>query len=153
MGFFSWVADPSPSLAKSWKSWTRICWKCLQVENENLQLTSETFKIGTSVNPETNGVNVYHKRMSLKEDGEEMDILFLDTEGFSVSNVSETYDANVFAASTLLSSVLLYNSMNVIHASEIEYLDLLVHNTQLFSIKTALMQKVNHDLPFALMLF
>lgn len=32
-------------------------------------------------------------------------------QGFSVSNVSETYDAKVFAASTMLSSLLLYNSM------------------------------------------
>ena len=70
-----------------------------------------------------------------------MDVLFLDTEGFSVSNVTENYDAQVFAASTLLSSLLLYNSMHVLHANELEYLDLLVHNTQLFSIKTALKQQ------------
>lgn len=46
--------------------------------------------------------------------------------GFSVSNVTEAYDAQVFAAATLLSSLLIYNSMHVLHANELEYLDLLV---------------------------
>ena len=46
--------------------------------------------------------------------------------GFSVSNVTEAYDAQVFAAATLLSSLLVYNSMHVLHANELEYLDLLV---------------------------
>ena len=48
------------------------------------------------------------------------------TQGFSVANVTEAYDAQVFAAATLLSSLLVYNSMHVLHANELEYLDLLV---------------------------
>lgn len=48
------------------------------------------------------------------------------TQGFSVSNVTEAYDAQVFAVATLLSSLLMYNSMHVLHANELEYLDLLV---------------------------
>lgn len=66
-----------------------------------------------------------------------MDLLLLDTEGFAVANVSEAYDARIFAASTVLSSLLLYNSMHLIDAKELEYLDLLAHNTQLFSLKAA----------------
>ena len=65
----------------------------------------------------------------------------LPHQGFSVSNVTESYDAKIFAASTLLSSLLVYNSMHVLHASELEFLDLLVHNTQLMSIKTAQNEK------------
>lgn len=66
-----------------------------------------------------------------------MDLLLLDTEGFAVANVTEAYDARIFAASTVLSSLLLYNSMHLIDAKELEYLDLLAHNTQLFSLKAA----------------
>lgn len=130
----------------------------------------EVFQVGRNVDPETSGVWIYHKSLLLPPspilpsssppatDGghapqhqclheqeqqvpRRVDVLFLDTEGFSVSNVTESYDAKVFAASTLLSSLLLYNSMHVLHANELEYLDLLVHNTQLFSIKTALKQQ------------
>lgn len=54
-----------------------------------------------------------------------------------MANVTEAYDARVFAASTVLSSLLLYNSMHLIDAKELEYLDLLAHNTQLFSLKAA----------------
>lgn len=64
-----------------------------------------------------------------------MDLLLLDTEGFAVANVSEAYDARIFAASTVLSSLLLYNSMHLIDAKELEALDLLAHNTQLFTLK------------------
>ena len=70
-----------------------------------------------------------------------MDVLFLDTEGFSVSNVTESYDARVFAATTLLSSQLLYSSFGILHAGELEYMDLLLHNTQLFAVKTAMKQE------------
>ena len=128
----------------------------------------EVFQVGRDVNPETSGVWMYHRSLMLPPSpflpsssaSEEeqsppaaaaeaeaalaprrVDVLFVDTEGFSVSNVTESYDAKVFAASTLLSSLLLYNSMHVLHANELEYLDLLVHNTQLFSIKTALKQE------------
>lgn len=112
----------------------------------------EVFRIGKDVNPETSGVWMYHRALTLPgEDAagnhngsipaRHVDVLFLDTEGFSVSNVTEAYDAKVFAASTLLSSLLIYNSMHNLHAGELEYLDLLLHNTQLFSIKTALKQE------------
>jgi hypothetical protein len=55
-----------------------------------------------------------------------MDLLLLDTEGFAVANVTEAYDSQIFAAATVLSSLLLYNSMHLIDAKELEYLDLLV---------------------------
>lgn len=94
-----------------------------------------------------------------------IDLLLFDTEGFAVANVTETYDAKIFAAATVLSSVLVYNSMHLIDAKELEYvlycffcvpasllslshpshppltkyryLDLLAHNTQLFSLKAS----------------
>lgn len=99
---------------------------------------------------------MWHREVRLRPTGATVDVLFLDTEvcmplrnarqrqgnsshgadsnpnpdqGFSVSNVTEAYDAQVFAAATLLSSLLVYNSMHVLHANELEYLDLLVRST------------------------
>lgn len=117
---------------------------CLNPDNTT---TFGVFEVGKSVDPSTAGVWAYHQRVRLpaqeaypsaaprKE--EEIDLLLLDTEGFAVANVSEAYDAQIFAAATVLSSVLVYNSMHLIDAKELEYLDLLAHNTQLFALKAA----------------
>ena len=43
--------------------------------------------------------------------------------GFYASNVSENYDAKVFAVTSLLSSLLLYNSVKIIDQSAIDNLE------------------------------
>ena len=63
-----------------------------------------------------------------KSSGENLSVIFLDTEGilvsicishncpvlgFAANNISESYDAKIFAVSTLLSSYLIYNSVKV----------------------------------------
>ena len=40
------------------------------------------------------------------------------TSGFAANNISESYDAKIFAVSTLLSSYLIYNSVKVCDASD-----------------------------------
>ena len=62
-------------------------------------------------------------------------MLLLDTEGFAATNVSENYDAKIFAVATLLSGQLLYNSVKIIDQSDIDYLELLARRTQLFALK------------------
>ena len=66
----------------------------------------------------------------VKSSGENLSVIFLDTEGipvvvctvvcyfvvllgFAANNISESYDAKIFAVSTLLSSYLIYNSVKV----------------------------------------
>lgn len=68
-------------------------------------------------------------------------IIFLDTEGFAANNVSENYDAKIFAVSTLLSSHLLYNSVKIIDQSDIDYLELLARRTQLFALRSQMSRK------------
>lgn len=41
--------------------------------------------------------------------------LSLPLEGFAASNISEVYDAKIFAVATILSSYLIYNSVKVCH--------------------------------------
>mgnify|MGYP002714385969 CR=1 FL=1 len=72
----------------------------------------------------------------------------LDTEGFAATNISENYDAKIFAVSTLLSSTLLYNSVKIIDQSDIDYLELLARRTQLFALKAVMAPRTNlsiHD--------
>jgi len=112
-------------------------------ESSIFKTTVGVFEVGQSVDPSTAGVWAYHQLVRLPAnsttggEGQEINLLLFDTEGFAVANVSETYDAQIFAAATVLSSVLVYNSMHLIDAKELEYLDLLAHNTQLFSLKAA----------------
>ena len=75
------------------------------------------------------------------ENGEEVSVVFLDTEGFAANNVSENYDAKVFAVSTMLSSHLLYNSVKIIDQGDIDYLELLARRTQLFALRSQMSKK------------
>lgn len=75
------------------------------------------------------------------ENGQDVSLVFLDTEGFAANNVSENYDAKVFAVSTMLSSHLLYNSVKIIDQGDIDYLELLARRTQLFALRSQMSKK------------
>lgn len=90
------------------------------------------FTVGDTVAPKTMGIWLLETDITL-EDGTK--VLFMDTEGFYGQDVSESYDAKVFTASTLLSSYLLYNSIKLIDQSAVEYVEILARRTQLFQIK------------------
>lgn len=49
-------------------------------------------------------------------------------------NVSENYDAKIFAVATLMSSFLIYNSVKIIDQADIDYLELLARRTQVENI-------------------
>ncbi|KAM7304888.1 hypothetical protein ISCGN_014788 [Ixodes scapularis] len=58
--------------------------------------------------------------------------------GFAANNVSENYDAKIFAVATLISSHLIYNSVKIIDQADIDYLELLARRTQLFALRSQL---------------
>lgn len=101
---------------------------------------STGFGIGPSVQPKTMGIWMWGQPLSVDSSraGQKINIVFLDTEGFAANNVTENYDAKVFAVSTLLSSHLLYNSVKIIDQSDIDYLELLARRTQLFALRSQL---------------
>ncbi|KAF2076371.1 hypothetical protein CYY_002328 [Polysphondylium violaceum] len=96
--------------------------------------TTDRFTVGPTVHPETMGIWVWASKVRYA--GKLHNLLLLDTEGFYSSNVSETYDAKIFAITTLLSSHLIYNSVKIIDQSALEYLELLSRRTQLFALKS-----------------
>lgn len=114
---------------------------------------STGFGIGPSVQPKTMGIWMWGQPLVFKSprSGQKINLIFLDTEGFAANNITENYDAKVFAVSTLLSSHLLYNSVKIIDQSDIDYLELLARRTQLFALRSQLSKSkwttdFNHDM-------
>ncbi|XP_033642989.1 guanylate-binding protein 5-like [Asterias rubens] len=110
------------------------------------------FTVGPSLRPQTMGIWMWGRPTTMMlASGQEVSVIFLDTEGFAANNVSEIYDAKVFAVASLLSSFLIYNSVKVIDQADLDYLELLSRRTQLFALKSQLSrakwaQDFNHDL-------
>jgi hypothetical protein len=55
--------------------------------------------------------------------GKRVAIIFLDSEGLAASQVSELYDAKIFAISALASSLVIYNSIRLIDQASIDYIE------------------------------
>lgn len=55
-------------------------------------------------------------------DGQQVNLLFFDTEGFESTGKADVYDDRIFALSTLISSVLIYNLPETIRESDVEKL-------------------------------
>eukprot|EP01118_Nematostelium_gracile_P005180 TRINITY_DN1627_c0_g1_i1.p1 TRINITY_DN1627_c0_g1~~TRINITY_DN1627_c0_g1_i1.p1 ORF type:complete len:784 (+),score=206.83 TRINITY_DN1627_c0_g1_i1:20-2371(+) len=99
------------------------------------------FQIGPSTRPETMGLWILDTELRSPVDNSR--ILLLDSEGFYGSDVAESYDAKIFAITSLLSSHLVYNSIKLIDQASVEYLELLARRTQLFNLKNNIQMAVN----------
>ncbi|KAK3269740.1 hypothetical protein CYMTET_21832 [Cymbomonas tetramitiformis] len=91
------------------------------------------FELGYTVDPTTKGIWM---QVAYLSGGSA--VAFLDTEGFAASDRTADYDAKIFSLAALLSSHLIYNSVRIIDASAVEYLELLARRARLFQMKTAL---------------
>lgn len=91
------------------------------------------FKVGKSVNPETQGiwVSIYPNN----PDANGKTVVALDTEGFFSPESNDDYDAKLFAITSLLSSSLVYNTIKNIDQSQVDYLEVLARKMHLFSLK------------------
>ncbi|KAH9398069.1 Guanylate-binding protein, N-terminal domain [Tyrophagus putrescentiae] len=78
-------------------------------------------------------------------------VLLLDTEGFAATNVSENYNAKIFA--TQISAQLLYNSVKIIDQSDIDYLELLGRRKRLKKVLLQLGVEVVLSVKVLLFLF
>ena len=83
------------------------------------------FKVGPTVQPETRGIWMWTEPIVIKGGSgvEDLYVYLLDTEGLYASNVSESYDAKIFAVATLLSSTLVYNTIKIIDQAAIDSLE------------------------------
>lgn len=112
--------------------------------NQLLDKTSGNgFKVGPKNDPETHGVWGWVDTKSDFADGRT--VIVLDTEGFFTSSSNDMYDARLFSITSLVSSVLIYNTIKIIDNTQIDYLELLAKRTQLFSLKKSILHENNYE--------
>ena len=87
-----------------------------------------SFSVQSSTDPTTKGIWATSSN----------DTIWVDTEGLAAVGTPEATDAKTFATAALFSSLLLYNSRQLVDARQLEYLDLLTRRASLFSLRTAL---------------
>lgn len=90
----------------------------------------EGFGVGHTRKTETKGVWVWGEPMMV--DGDEVNVVFVDTEGFEATGMSDAYDDRIFALSSIMSSVLVYNLPETVKEGDIEKLSFAVELAQEF---------------------
>ena len=98
-----------------------------------LNRSTSGFELGPTHEATTMGLWLGETAERSASDGSR--VFLLDTEGFSAPGVAESYDAQVFAVAALLSSHLVYNSVKLITAAEVEYLETLARRAKLWSLQ------------------
>jgi len=81
------------------------------------------FELGSTINPCTKGLWVWNKPVNVTND---LQAIFLDTEGLASFARNAHIDMKIFAMSLLMSSYFVYNSMNAIDEKALEQLGLVV---------------------------
>lgn len=81
------------------------------------------FGVGHTRVTQTKGIWVWGEPMVLENKaGEHVNVIFVDTEGFESTGKSDVYDDRIFAVSTLISEILIYNLPESIRESDLEKL-------------------------------
>lgn len=81
------------------------------------------FAVSDHFLPCTKGIWMWGKPIVAKtEKGETVNVIVIDSEGLSATDVDSTHDSIVFCLTILLSSVFIYNHMGVIDEESIENL-------------------------------
>lgn len=96
--------------------------------NQLLQVPcDEGFGVGHERSTQTKGVWVWNKPKQVTSvEGWDLSVLFVDTEGFESTGKADSYDDRIFALSTLVSSVLIYNLPETVRESDLEKLSFAV---------------------------
>lgn len=98
-------------------------------------LAAEGFGVGHTRSTQTKGVWVWGEPQKLPPSaktlqdsagGQDASIVYLDTEGFESTGKADAYDDRIFALSTLISAVLVYNLPETVRESDIQKLSFAV---------------------------
>jgi len=78
--------------------------------NKILLDQKEGFQVGPTVNPCTKGIWLWAEVIKGKQpNGEEINILVLDTEGIGALDEDSNHDTKIFSLAILMSSLFIYN--------------------------------------------
>ncbi|EGR34658.1 hypothetical protein IMG5_004610 [Ichthyophthirius multifiliis] len=115
--------------------------------NTIIQNKNAGFQVGSTINSCTKGIWIYG--CPIKEtnlNGENINILVLDCEGMGSTNESQDYENKLFCLCILLSSSLIYNSMNAIDENAINKLFFISNITKNIQLKQDnIDQNINED--------
>ena len=80
------------------------------------------FGVGHKRETNTKGIWVWGEAVKIQHNGEDISVLFLDTEGMEGTGRTNVYDDRIFALASMLSSVLIYNLPETVKESDIRKL-------------------------------
>ena len=99
--------------------------------------TKGGFGVGSTINACTKGIWVWNKPIKIKSTtGEEFDTLVMDSEGIGAMDEDQNHDTRIFLLATLLSSLLIYNSVGTIDEGALQNISLIVNMSKQLQIRS-----------------
>lgn len=94
------------------------------------------FGVGSTINACTKGIWVWSEPIKIKSnEGEEFDVLVMDSEGKGAIDEDQNHDTRIFLLATLLSSLLIYNSVGTIDEGALQNISLIVNMSKQLQIR------------------
>ena len=95
------------------------------------------FGVGSTINACTKGIWIWNKPMKVKShDGEEFNVLIMDSEGIGAMDEDQNHDTRIFLLATLLSSLLIYNSVGTIDENALQNISLIVNMSRQLQVRS-----------------
>ena len=101
-------------------------------EPQVVQVDGQPVSVRQSVAPCLLACLQHSLTIALSHHSECTQVIYMDTEGFEASGKSDAYDDRVFALSTFISALLIYNLPETVRESDIEKLSFAVELAQAF---------------------
>ena len=102
-------------------------------------LEKQGFSVGPTVNPCTKGLWLWPELLpGVSDEGEPMDILLVDTEGFGAYDEDVNHDTKIFTFAILISSYFVYNSVGTIDEKTVQSLSFVVNMSKHIQLKSSL---------------
>lgn len=103
-----------------------------------LNIKTQGFGVGPSINPCTKGIWIFNKPIDIKtSDGEDIALLIIDSEGLGAFDEDSNHDTKIFMLAVLLSSFFIYNSVGSIDENALNNISLIVSLTKQLQIRSS----------------
>ena len=96
---------------------------------------TDVFPVGPKTSPETLGLWLCRSNLKLPSH-KDVEVWFVDSEGFFGPQVEDSYDAKTFTLAMMLGDEFVYNTVKIIDAQAVNMLEMLARRAQLFRVKS-----------------
>lgn len=109
---------------------------CVRVYRANT-IAGSGFGVGHTVESYTKGIWMWPEPVKARTaDGEEIDVIVMDSEGLGATEQTEHHDTEVFSLATLLCSVLVFNGSSTIDENSIQTLGFIANLTKHIRVRS-----------------